>query len=144
MGQLCMACVAGVMWQTGEWQQAMSLCREVIASTEVPIIRALGQAFLSIIHVYRGETKQARKLILAALTQARRQEAMMMEFSGEANLALIDELEGDYDSAIEELDKHLATPGAYWSIEGLLPDPRLDPIRNDPRFQAMVERYRRQ
>jgi TolB-like protein/Flp pilus assembly protein TadD len=50
---------------------------------------------------------------------------------------------GDYDAAIEELDAYLAGPG-MWSIEGLLPDPRLDPIRDDPRFQALVEKYKRQ
>ena len=49
---------------------------------------------------------------------------------------------GDYDAAIEELDAYLAAPGT-WSIEGLLPDPRLDPIRDDPRFLALVEKYSR-
>jgi len=50
---------------------------------------------------------------------------------------------GDHDSALEELNIYLSAPGE-WSIEGLLPDPRLDPIRDDPRFQALVEKYRRQ
>ena len=50
---------------------------------------------------------------------------------------------GDYDAVIEELDAYLAGPGP-WSIEGLLPDPRVDPIRDDPRFRVLVERYRRQ
>ncbi len=50
---------------------------------------------------------------------------------------------GDYDSALEELDAYFSAPGE-WSIEGLLPDPRLDSIRDDPRFQALVEKYRRQ
>jgi tetratricopeptide (TPR) repeat protein len=49
---------------------------------------------------------------------------------------------GDSNAAIEELDAYLGAPGD-WSIEGLLPDPRLDPIRDDPRFQALVEKYRR-
>ena len=49
----------------------------------------------------------------------------------------------DSDAAIEELDAYLGAPG-FWSIEGLLPDPRLDPVRDDPRFEALVEKYRRQ
>lgn len=49
---------------------------------------------------------------------------------------------GDSDAAIEELETYLASPGRY-SIEGILPDPRLDPIRDDPRFQTLVDRYRR-
>lgn len=49
---------------------------------------------------------------------------------------------GDHTKAIEELDAYLTGPGA-WSIEGLLPDPRLDLIREDPLFQALVEKYKR-
>lgn len=49
---------------------------------------------------------------------------------------------GDLDSGIAELERYLSAPGD-WSIEGLLPDPRLDPIREDPRFVALLERYRR-
>ena len=44
---------------------------------------------------------------------------------------------------IDELDAYLAAEGV-WSIEGLLPDPRLDPVRDYPRFKALVEKYRRQ
>jgi TolB-like protein/DNA-binding winged helix-turn-helix (wHTH) protein/Tfp pilus assembly protein PilF len=49
---------------------------------------------------------------------------------------------GDYGTAIDELDTYLAAP-AVWSIEGLLPDPRLDPIRNDRRFKGLVAKYSR-
>ena len=42
-----------------------------------------------------------------------------------------------------ELDAYLAGPG-WLSIEDLLVDPRLDPIREDPRFSTVVEKYRRQ
>ncbi len=49
----------------------------------------------------------------------------------------------DYDAAIEAFEVYLGAPG-YWSIEGLLPDPRLDPIRDAPRFVALVDKYRRQ
>lgn len=49
---------------------------------------------------------------------------------------------GDHEAAIDELDAYFAEPGR-WSIEGILGDPRIDPIRNDPDFQALVEKYRR-
>lgn len=47
---------------------------------------------------------------------------------------------GEHDAAIEELDAYLSAPGR-WSIEGLMPDPRLDPIRDDPRFHALIDKY---
>jgi len=52
-------------------------------------------------------------------------------------------LSGDVEATVRELDAHLAA-GSAWSIEGLLPDPRFDRVRDDPRFQALVERHRRQ
>ena len=51
---------------------------------------------------------------------------------------------GDFDAVTQHLDAYLSGPFAFWSIEGLLPDPRLDGVRDDPRFQALVEKYRRQ
>ena len=51
-------------------------------------------------------------------------------------------LAGDANEAVEALDNYLDAPGE-WSIEGLLPDPRLDSVREDPRFQTLVEKYRR-
>ena len=59
------------------------------------------------------------------------------------NAIMVSVAAGDYDSALDELDAYLSSPGE-WSIEGLLPDPRLDPIRDDRRFQALVEKYKRQ
>lgn len=50
---------------------------------------------------------------------------------------------GAFDEAIAYLDDYLETRGGSWSIEGLLPDPRLDPIRDDQRFQDVVEKHRR-
>ncbi|NIW25314.1 MAG: hypothetical protein GWN29_12515 [Gammaproteobacteria bacterium] len=50
---------------------------------------------------------------------------------------------GDFDAAFAELERYFSVPGR-WSIEGLSRDPRLDPIRDDPRFVALIERYRRQ
>lgn len=41
------------------------------------------------------------------------------------------------------LDEYLSSHGGGFSIEGLLPDPRFDPVRDDPRFIELVDKYRR-
>nr|BBD50159.1 transcriptional regulator [Haliea sp. ETY-M] len=41
------------------------------------------------------------------------------------------------------LDELLSTRGMARSIDGLLPDPRLDVVRDNPRFAALVEKHRR-
>lgn len=49
---------------------------------------------------------------------------------------------GASELAIAELDGYLSRPGS-WSIEGLLPDPRLDPLRRHRLFTALVEKHAR-
>jgi hypothetical protein len=49
---------------------------------------------------------------------------------------------GDNDAAIAALDKALAAPtGRSVSVPLLKLDPTWDPIRNDPRFQALLKKY---
>lgn len=50
---------------------------------------------------------------------------------------------GAVDEALDLLDDYLSARGAGWSIEGLLPNPRLDVIRDNPRFEALVRKHRR-
>jgi tetratricopeptide (TPR) repeat protein len=48
---------------------------------------------------------------------------------------------GEYDRALEEIDDVLSGP-SKWTIEGLSADPRLDPVRGDPRFAALVAKHK--
>jgi TolB-like protein/DNA-binding winged helix-turn-helix (wHTH) protein/Flp pilus assembly protein TadD len=50
---------------------------------------------------------------------------------------------GESEAAIAALEAFLSVPGGGWSIDGLSRDPRFDPIRDDPAFQALVEKYTR-
>lgn len=57
-----------------------------------------------------------------------------------AYLALIYTMAGEYDAAIDQLDSVLSIPGilsAHW----LRVDPMFDPLRDHPRFQALLEKY---
>jgi tetratricopeptide (TPR) repeat protein len=102
MGQLCMGCVAGALWQTGEWEQAMTLCREVMAGADAPpLIRAIAVAYLGIIHTFRSETKRGSKLLLEAIPQLELHEAKASTIIFHGGLAVIDELDAAYDSSVE-------------------------------------------
>jgi serine/threonine protein kinase/tetratricopeptide (TPR) repeat protein len=47
----------------------------------------------------------------------------------------------DADAALEEIERLLAGPAYGLSVHTLRLDPRWDPIRNDPRFQALLVKY---
>ena len=47
---------------------------------------------------------------------------------------------GESDSALAEIETLLRSPGEYTAYV-LARDPRLDPIRHDPRFQALLAKY---
>ena len=60
----------------------------------------------------------------------------------EDRLAYVYALFGDTEAAVEILDRLLATPYRNAiTVERLRLDPALDPIRDDPRFQAMLEKH---
>ncbi len=47
---------------------------------------------------------------------------------------------GEVDAALDEIEQLLAGPG-FLSVHTLRLDPRWDPIREHPRFQALLEQY---
>ncbi|UCC84726.1 MAG: tetratricopeptide repeat protein [Gemmatimonadota bacterium] len=57
-----------------------------------------------------------------------------------ADLARIYAVVGEHDAAIDQLDYLLSIPGEE-SVNLLRIDPSWDPLRNHPRFQALLEKY---
>jgi serine/threonine-protein kinase len=55
-------------------------------------------------------------------------------------LAQIAVMVGDYDLALDQLETLLSVP-SYFSASLLRLDPRWDPLRDHPRFQALLEKY---
>ncbi len=47
---------------------------------------------------------------------------------------------GEVDAALDAIEQLLAGPG-FLSVHKLRLDPRWDPIRSNPRFQALLEKY---
>jgi DNA-binding NarL/FixJ family response regulator len=105
--QLCLACLTAVLRQSGDWDRATVLCRQVIASPEATThVRAVATGMLGSILGLRGQTKRARPLLLESLTLARGIELAPMELLSTWGLAIVDQLDGAGESAA----------GHCWSI----------------------------
>ncbi len=50
---------------------------------------------------------------------------------------------GDYDAAIDVLDTLLSIP-SYINVPWLRIDPDYEPLRDHPRFQALIEKYEKE
>ena len=55
-------------------------------------------------------------------------------------MAYIHVILGDYDRALDRLEEVLSVP-AYFSSARMQADPLLAPLRDHPRFQALLEKY---
>jgi DNA-binding NarL/FixJ family response regulator len=98
--QLCLACLTAVLRQTGDWDRAATLCRQVIASTEATLhARAVATGMLGSILAHRGQARQARPVLLESVTLARRIELAAMELLSAWGLAILEQSEGEADSA---------------------------------------------
>ena len=88
----------------------------------------------------RDEALQQIACALQADRKTRSAPSDLVEWN---NLAHIHLMLGDNDAAIEALGKLMAQPGrqALESPATLKADPSWDPIRHDPRFQALLEKY---
>jgi len=83
----------------------------------------------------------------AALAEARRATELLPESKDAlggpeiaADVAEVHAVLGDNGSAIEILDGLLSRPSAV-TVQGLKVNPIWDPLRNDPRFQALLDKY---
>lgn len=127
-GQLCLACLTVVLRQTGAWEQATTLCRDVLATENVaPHPRAVASCMLGTLHVLGGRARHARPMLLEALTLARRIELAAAELLALWGLALADEQGGAGAAAVERCrtilarwatteERHYVVPVLHWAV----------------------------
>ena len=126
--QLCVACLTVVLRHTGEWEQAMRLCREVLASGDSTAhARTVAAGMLGSLYALRGQARPAQPVLLEAAALARQIELAAMELLSAWGLALVEELNGDHDRAAVHArfvlerwqrmeDVHYAVPALRWAV----------------------------
>jgi predicted ATPase/DNA-binding CsgD family transcriptional regulator len=124
MGQICLACLGWVLWSTGDWDLAVTLCEEIRAAPDAPD-HALGLVAELLGHIYaaRGDVKLARPLLLEGLTWGKRHQYASTEFGCTWMLARIDILQGAVESAVTRslaaLARWAETEDRYYAVQYL-------------------------
>jgi DNA-binding NarL/FixJ family response regulator/tetratricopeptide (TPR) repeat protein len=97
----CVACMAYVLRELGEWPRALELSKELMAEHEGDGVRTIAEGCIGYIRGIRGELGPARRLLLAGFDNARRLDIFSMQVDCAASLALIADYDGDTTDAIE-------------------------------------------
>lgn len=125
--QLCLACMAMVLWQTGQWSSAERTSREVINSPDATLhARAVAEGILGIVVALRGSTRRARPHLETSFQIARRIELTAMELISSWGLAICDRLDGDEAGAVDRCrrllarwehteERHYVVPALRWT-----------------------------
>ena len=119
----CVACMAYVLRELGEWPRALALSRELIAAHDGDGIRAIADGTLGFVRGLRGELGPARRHLTAALELARRLDVFSMQVDCAASLALVADFDSDRDEALERcrflLDRWSESEDHHYSVWGL-------------------------
>lgn len=128
MEQFCRACLAVVLLQAGEWEQALNLCEDVLSEPEVPPpAHAVAAGILGCIHALKGDGRRARRLLIPSEGFARQADLLSLELYAVWGLAMADELEGNTAQAAERCryirrrwesthENHYAVHALRWSM----------------------------
>jgi serine/threonine-protein kinase len=108
----------------------------VEASPEDPRIRSS----LGIVYAVQGRREEAIREGQLACDLLPRSEDGFYYLPYLIDLAHIYAILGDNDAALERLE-HVISEPSFLSAEYVRMDPRWDPLRDDPRFQALLEKY---
>src|SRR5829696_91367 len=126
MEQTCLACMAYVLRELGDWDRAAELSEELRtpgASTDDTVVP---DGILGSIHAFRGDLAAGRPLLLQCLETATRLDVVSMSVDSAAALAWLEEQEGHIDHARghclfvlerweRSQDHHYAVWGLRWA-----------------------------
>ncbi len=127
MEQVCIACLAVVLHQAGEWKQGALLSRSVMDSANSPpLAKLIASSMLGLILACKGQMREARGVLNESLTGARANEIFGLEIVCTWGLAIVSASEGDADSAVSHChtlierweqteERHYVIPPLRWA-----------------------------
>ena len=119
----CVACMAYVLRELGEWPRALEISRELIDEHEGNGIRVIADGVLGYIRGIRGELGPARRVLTAGLEAARRLDILSMQVDCAAALALVADYDGRPDEALERchflLERWERSEDHHYAVWGL-------------------------
>jgi len=127
--------------QSDEAQKTFVEALQAIKPTPETIVAAdgIGMPYY-LAEVYAGLGNKEEALAQARRSVTQYSDDAVRRPDAEATLAQIQARFGDLDSALAALPDLLKVPAGITAAELRL-DPRWDPLRNDPRFQALLAKY---
>ncbi|HVD48246.1 MAG TPA: AAA family ATPase [Candidatus Limnocylindria bacterium] len=127
VGDVCLACLTMVLRQTGEWDRAVELSHEVLASPTSNLhAQAVAHGVLGSILAHRGRQSQAQPELHNSNVLARRIGLAAMEMDSDTNLARLAAAAGRTDEAQErcwrmvrtwertDSERHYSIPNLRW------------------------------
>lgn len=97
----CVACMAYVLRELGEWPRTIELCRELSAAHEGDGVRTIADGAWGYIRGLRGELGPARRQLSAGLEAARRLDILSMQVDCAASLATVADFASEPEEALE-------------------------------------------
>jgi DNA-binding NarL/FixJ family response regulator len=98
----CVACMAYVVRELGEWKRASEISKELIDTHEGDGVRTIGDGVLGFVRAFRGELGPARKTLSAGLQLARRLDVFSMQVDCASSLAVVADYDGDPEGALKQ------------------------------------------
>jgi DNA-binding CsgD family transcriptional regulator/tetratricopeptide (TPR) repeat protein len=97
----CVACMAYVLRELGEWPRTLELSRDLLAENEENGIRAIADGCIGFIRGIRGELGPGRRHLVHSFELARRLDVFSMQVDCAASLALVADFDSSPGEAIE-------------------------------------------
>ena len=98
----CVACLAYVVRELGEWKRASDLSQELIGEHEGDGVRAVAEGVIGYVRALRGELGPARRTLSAGLQLARRLDILSMQVDCAASLAVVADYDSDSDQVLDQ------------------------------------------